>query len=720
MKQNKSKLLNKRLDIKLENPIHWRSMQMKVLKAIIVVLLVTATPFLFGDGGNAKSIDISRISERVSIDGDLSEPIYAQIAPAEDFYQFHPKNGAKPTFKTQVYSFYDRNNIYFAFKCFDKDPGSIAGDVTPFGDYSNNDEIKIYIDTFLDKQTYKLFAVNPKGIKKGEQTVWDASARITDYGWSAEFKIPFKSLRFPVRGIQEWTVNFERFIFRLNETNYWTNVTRDRMTVFGDTFGQLKGIKDIKGGKNVEIYPYAGYRTSTSGDETDDKFAYGVDLKYGITSNLTLDLTTSPDYSEVESDPFFYQLEPYEVNLQENRPFYYESSGYFSTPFQLFYSRRVTDPTFAAKVTGKEKGFSLGALLAKNETGDADSYHGVFRLKKDIFKLSSVGVMYSSIEEEGNWNRNAGLDFNLTLKDIYSISGMVAYSYNKGFSQSDNGMYYLQFARSVDKGLNVSGWYKRVEPNVYVPAGYLRKVGYDQFHGNVFYSVRWEGKWIEKLIMQCEATAETAIETGLDTENTYFFGLQFLTRSRIWFGAGARFGKWRAQVLAPNGGLMWEAERYQQKYYYMALSYSGSPVVSFGADIVYWDDFVYSNDFTSTKPGKKSYITLWSNVKISPQMQVNLSYSNSFNESDDETIHFNGHLVSSRLNYQISKTLSSFLLFQYDSSQERFQYDFIIGYEPANVSKIVLSIKNYSENQFRLFDPDGRSITFKVSYLYRF
>ncbi len=100
---------------------------------------------------------------------------------------------------------------------------------------------------------------------------------------------------------------------------------------------------------------------------TDNKFAYGLDLKYGITSNLTLDFTSSPDYSEVESDPFFYQLEPFEVNLEENRPFYSESSSFFSTPFNLFYSRRITDPTLAAKVTGKEKGYSLGALIARNK-----------------------------------------------------------------------------------------------------------------------------------------------------------------------------------------------------------------------------------------------------------------------------------------------------------------------------------------------------------------
>ncbi|MCP5105085.1 MAG: carbohydrate binding family 9 domain-containing protein, partial [bacterium] len=215
----------------------------------------------------------------------------------------HPNNGEKPTFKTEAYSFYDKKNIYFAFRCFDDEPAKISADITPFGEYENNDEIKVYIDTFLDKRTYKEFAVNPRGVKDGEKTVWDAAARITGHGWDVEIKIPFKSLRFPVKDIQQWSVNFRRDIFRLNETSYWTKFERDRRNTFGDTFGKLEGIRKIKGGKNIEVFPYAGYRNSVSGDEKDDKFAYGLDLKYGITSNLTLDFTSSPDYSEVESDP---------------------------------------------------------------------------------------------------------------------------------------------------------------------------------------------------------------------------------------------------------------------------------------------------------------------------------------------------------------------------------------------------------------------------------
>jgi hypothetical protein len=665
-------------------------------------------------------MEIPLIEERVKIDGTLDESFYKDLVPAEDFYQYHPKNGAKPTFKTQVYSFYDRRNLYFSFKCFDDEPDKITGDVTPFGSYSHNDEVKVYIDTYLDKTTYKVFAVNPRGILSGEQTVWNASAKITDYGWSAEFKIPFKSLRFPVRDIQHWTVNFERFIFRLNETDYWTNVKRDKMTVFGDTFGKLEGIKNIKGGKNIEIYPYAGYRSSRSGDDIDDKFAYGLDLKYGITSNLTLDLTSSPDYSEVESDPFFYQLNPYEVSLQENRPFYFESASYFSTPHQLFYSRRITDPDLAVKVTGKEKGFSLGALFAKNDKGENDAYHGVFRLKKDIFKLSHVGVMYSSIEEKGNWNRNGGVDFKLTLKDIYSLQGMVAFSYNKDIPNEENGMYYFLFNRIVDKGFSLSARYMRVEPKVYVPAGYVPYVDYHGAFIQSYYKFRWEGKWLERMVIQGTYYYEAALESDLKSEDSSSISLHGLTRSRYLFSIYYRFGKMRGQVYDDNWEIVWDDTIYPIKFWEFSLSYYGSPVVEYGISAKFKDFFVYNSSFTEIKEGKRSTFDLWANFKISPQLQLRVSYNKTKYDSTDGTVNFDGDLALARLNYQISKRLSTFVKFQYDSYLERFQYDFLIGYEPANVSKIYFSIKNYSENRFRFFDPDARSIAFKISYLYRF
>jgi hypothetical protein len=671
-----------------------------------------------------KELRAVQIDGKVKIDGRLSEGFYPQLRPAGDFVQFHPQNGAKPTFKTYVYCFYDKKNIYFSFRCPDDEPHKITADITPFGEYYNNDEIGIYLDTFLDRQTYEYFAVNARGIKDGKKTVWDAAAAIDDCGWTAEISIPFKSLRFPVKEVQQWGVNFRRRIFRLNETHYWTEVSRDKLAVFGDTFGRLEGIKDIRGGKNLEVFPYTGLRHSRSLDERDSQFAYGVDLKYGITSNLTLDFTSSPDYSHVESDPFFYQTVPYEHHLQENRPFYMEGRDYFSTMFTLFYSRRIENPFLAAKVSGKLDGYSLGLLLAGNrgedEGGDRpSSFHGVFRLKKDVFKFSNIGFIFSNIEARDHWNRNVGLDFNFKYKDIYRFRGMAAFSFNEDMPHSQNGMYRLIVSRIKDEGLTLLGLYNRIDPNVSVPAGFITRTDFQQFRFIGRYSFRWQGKWLERLNLRLFKDNESSVADHLKIQDSYELEADIATRDRFRLMVSAFWGEERPQLYDENDELVWGRRLFPVKGHFFSFSYSGNHTVRLGVDRFFFSGYVYNDDFSELKEGSTSEISLWSNVKFSPQLQLHLNYGRTAYRSDDQTIRFKGQLVSSALNVQINKRLSSFLKFQYDSHSRRFQYDFLIGYEPANVSHIYLSIKNYSETRFRLFNPDARSIVFKISYLFR-
>jgi opacity protein-like surface antigen len=689
-------------------------------KRIICFLLLAQAMLVWGNT-EEKILRVSPVKEHVKIDGRLNEAVYGEAEPGGDFVQYHPNNGAPPTFHTQVYSFYDNQNIYFGFKCFDPEPEKIVADITPFGDFRENDDVAVYIDTFRDKNTYNIFYINPKGIKAGKRTVWDAGAVITDYGWSAEVKIPFKSLRFPVDEIQEWRVNFRRRIFRKNEIHFWTSVTRDRLSIFGETFGRLEGIKGIRGGKNIEIFPYTGYRHSTSADETDRQFAYGLDVKYGITSNLTLDLTSSPDYSHVESDPFFYQTSPYEHRLRENRPFYNEGNAHFDTMIDLFYSRRITNPFLAAKVTGKTGRVAMGLMLAGNrgQDGEQDRFHGVFRLKKDVFNLSYIGLIYSAIEEKGNYNRNVGVDFKFQFKEIYRIRGMAAFSYNKDLSNKQNGMYRLIVSRVRDEGFTFLGLIHRVDPDVYVPAGYVVRNDYQDVRLICRYSFRWEGKFIERLNMRIWRNFSSSVRGPINTVDTYELEADIETRSRFSAMVAYYFGKERAQAFNAQDELVWLERRMPVKSLYTELEYYGSNSLKIGGDLWLADGFVYNEDFTGIKEGDTFNVSAWSQFKFSSQLHLTARWERSHYYSDDRDIEFTGNLFSAALNYQINKRLSSFLKFQYDSYLERFQYDFLIGFEPANVSTIYLSIKNYSEHRFKWFTPDARSIVFKISYLFR-
>ena len=657
--------------------------------------------------------------EKVKIDGVLADEIYKKLIPIEDFIQYHPKNGELPSFKTQVYCWYDKYNIFISFNCIDPDKNQIAADLTPFGQFENNDYMTVYIDTYNDKQTYETFSVNPKGVRAGKETVWEANAKINEGGWCGEIKIPFKSLRFPVKDIQQWAINFERFIYRLNETIYWTKVERKDLSVFGDTFGSLENIEKIKGGKNIELFPYAGIRNSSFDEGNETKIAYGLDLKYGITSNLTMDLTSSPDYSDVESDPFFYQLTPYEVNLQDKRPFFLEGSSNFSSIFNLFYSRRISNPELALKLSGKERGFTLGFLAANNNTQQHDQFYGVFRLQKDVFSMSKVGFTYSDKEEEGDWNRNFGFDINLTLKNSFKISTMTAFSYNKNISNSRNGMYYFDLSRYVDRGFSFDLNYKRFEPEVYVPAGYITQVDYEYFSALLRYILRYEGHWLEKISFEFQKTHSNTLLQELRSFDLNNFKVQFSTSNQIYFSIFYKFGKYRPQILDDNSDLIWNPQIFNLNVAYLTLDYYGSQFINFNAFCRFQKTPVYNDSYTLALPGSSRDIELSSTLKFSPQLQLNVDFTNTHYHSNNNQIDFTGNLISCSLIYQISKKLAGYVKFQHDSYEKRFQYDLFLGYELGALSKIYFSIKNFSHNEFRLFNPEARSMTFKISYLLR-
>ena len=664
-------------------------------------------------------IQAAAIAATPQIDGRLTESCYSQAPAANDFVQFHPLNGAKAALATEVYVFFNSHHLYIAFRCHDPEADKIKADVTPFAGYENNDEVSVLLDPFADKRNYVTFSVNPRGIRAGEDTIWKAAARIDAGGWSAEIEIPFKSLRFPVRDIQEWGVNFSRRVFRLNETDYWAPVSREQEVILASTFGVLAGLQGIRGGKNLEIFPYAGLRNSKSEDLHEKRMAFGLDLKYGITSNLTLDLTAAPDYSDVESDPFFYQTDPYEYALSENRPFYAESADFFSTSFNLFYSRRITNPQLALKVTGKEKGFSLGALFAKNEAPGGDRFHGVLRIKKDILHLSNIGIIYSAVEGAGNWNRNVGFDFQLRIRNIYSLSGFAAFSFNEQAPQKQNGVFRLLFSKIKKRGFSWAGIFDRIEPNVSVPAGYIPQTDYQKIWLLPKYIFLWEGSFLERLQLTLSLARYNSIRSG---ELTSYGGEPVVSasfRNQMEISASYLLARDRPRILNGQGSLEWNREMLPLRGPWFSWSYSGHRLFQAGAMAYFQSGSVYTEDFRQVKQGKTSNISAWMAVKFSPGWQWEWSFEQNHRAANDRSIDFRGNIFSSTLRWQVSRTLSSFAKFQYDSLEKRFGYDFLLQFEPAPVSRMVLSLKNYCEERFHFFQPQARTLAIKLSYLIR-
>ncbi|MGK2963016.1 MAG: DUF5916 domain-containing protein [Gemmatimonadaceae bacterium] len=388
----------------------------------ILTLLATPAPAISQD----KVITATRTESVIRIDGSLDDEAWASAPVVSAFTQRLPTGGAPATQPTQVRVLYDNTAIFVAFRLGDSAPDSIEATLArrDFGGHS--DWAHVYIDSYLDRRSAFRFSVNPAGVKSdaaigsddidedqaGWDAVWDAAARRDSTGWTAEFRIPLTQLRFSSNSGpagQTWGVQFGRFIARRGEMSLWAATPPD-VHGFVSRFGELRGL-DVRSGRRLETIPYVlGRLTREPGTRSNPFFrqnrvaaSVGADLRYGLTTDLTLTATINPDFGQVEADPSEVNLTGLETFLTEKRPFFVEGADIFQLQMSeaswlhgtedVFYSRRVgravqgrppSDVDYvdfepaarivgAGKISGKtSSGWSVGLLNAITATEHAE------------------------------------------------------------------------------------------------------------------------------------------------------------------------------------------------------------------------------------------------------------------------------------------------------------------------------------------------------------
>lgn len=664
-------------------------------------------------------INIQKVSSSPKIDGFLEESFWGNLTPLKDFVQYDPYNGKPPSEETFVYLAYDEDNLYIAFNCLDSQAEKIKGDLTPREKFQANDYVSVIIDTFFDKRNYYSLDLNPRGIQKDQpgDYVWKSAAVINDDGWSAELDIPFKSIRFPTGGAKPWGINFKRYIFRLKETNYLTHVGRDDVLL--EKSAVLTGLEGIKGGKNLEFFPYSGYRNSASGDEKDSKFAVGLDAKYSITSNLNLDLAASPDFSEVESDPFFYQLTPYEFYIREKRPFFQEAWDYLG--FELFYTKRITNPKFAFKLTGKEKGYTIGLLGALNKAEDINEYLGACNIKKDIFSLSSISFAYSGYKTPDFTNQNGGMELDLRFSKKTSVFFQSYFSFNSDLENRKNGHYWLYFLHYPDEGLNLLAVLRRIEENYRPRAGFFSMpTDFQSWYISPGYAKRINKYGIKKIefIMEYQPFYDSSghsLGYHLSPLNLWIISMK-----EHYFRLYYRMGKKRAQIYGEEDLLEWTENFFKDHTIEAMFSYSGSRFHSFSSSLSYNLGPVYNSEYTEAYDGKS--IELSNSFELKPtsflNFTLNLSYNKQNVRATGEEL-FEGILTSANIRYQISRQVFLTSYIQHDSHYKRLNLDLLLGIELGMANLISLSYKRFYPLEGSPFEDKARSFVIKASYLIR-
>ncbi len=330
------------------------------MKLYLNVLLLFV--FLLGGGVSyaQRSIPAQRITEPISLDGELNEAFWNTVPVADSFIINYPTPGLPANCQTTVQMAYDDHAVYFGVKLHDVTPDSVLSILSQRDDFGNADWFGILIDPYGAGQNGFAFAVTAAGVEldaiinKDDQdftwnAVWKSRVVLTADGWSLEMRIPLSQLRFPKQSIQTWRINFQRQVRRRREMSYWSPVDP---TVYGEITqsGHVTGLADLFSPLRLSFSPYTtayveNYYNDQSGDqEWRFRQRFGMDMKYGLSEAFTLDATLVPDFGQTASDRLVLNLSPFEIRYNENRPFFLEGMDLFGIG-DLFYTRRIGGPT---------------------------------------------------------------------------------------------------------------------------------------------------------------------------------------------------------------------------------------------------------------------------------------------------------------------------------------------------------------------------------------
>ena len=439
------------------------------------------------------------------IDGRLNDAAWAGGAEIEDFEQQRPIEGGVPTERTRVVVRYDDEAMYIGARMFRTNPKAISRTMTRRDGQGNAERIEVVMDTEHDRRTAYGFSVTAAGVRgdyhlsqdderRGRESqfdpVWTAAAQVDSLGWTAEMRIPFSQLRFPTADVQLWGFQIDRWMPDKNEDLQWVSIPQ-RETGFISRFGTLEGISGVRARRPVELLPYvAGDATRAAVPDPLNPFQNpravraGLDAKFGIGSNLTLDATVNPDFGQVEADPAEVNLSAFETIQDERRPFFTEGGQLLRVEGpNYFYSRRIgaaprgsasgdfvdtpksSTILGAVKLTGRTSTrLSVGALMAvtARETAvafDVDdgersstvvepqSQYAVVRVQQEVGRqASAIGASLSAVRRDlgaepalaSIMSREAvagGLDWRIRwMEGRYALSGWAGFSHVAGDS----------------------------------------------------------------------------------------------------------------------------------------------------------------------------------------------------------------------------------------------------------------------------------------------
>ena len=701
------------------------------------------------------------VAGAINVDGALDEAFYTAVQPVSDFIQIEPNDGAPATERTEMWVGYDRDNLYFSFRNYDSQMNRVVAkelrrDNTAI--WGGDDVVVFYLDTFNDGRNGVQFTINSIGGRTDGQAtndgayngdynmIWDVATGRFDGGWTIETAVPFKSLRYRPGAEQLWGINVVRTNRWKNELSFFNPIPKERGQAgvhFSSSTGLLRGIVAPSGARNLEIKPYVisnatGQALANQAMRNEMTGDVGIDVKYGLTQNLTADLTYNTDFAQVEADQQQVNLTRFSLFFPEKRDFFLENQGMFAfgganqnnatdVPV-LFYSRRIglerglaVPVRGGGRLTGRLGAFTLGLINIQTSDEPAVSAQptnfSVVRLRRDIFRRSSIGVLMTArtsgraeSEENGAYGVDGTFGFfqSLTVNTYWARTEDRLGDRRPANASRDS--YRGQFHYNGDRyGLEME---RLVVGNAFNPGvGYVRRTDMRRSHLQGRFSPRprgsrlvrkysWTGRfdYIENTAGHLE-TREQEAEFGIDFQNAD----RFTTGVVSTYEHLPRPFRIADGIVLPVGGY---------DYRTLTVQYNRANRQRIAGNTSFETGTFYNGRRTAfgVSAGR---------MNVTPRFSVEPTYT--LNLVDLDEGEFTSQLIGSRVTFTSTPFMFTSALVQYNSSSRSLSANVRLRWEYRPGSELFVVYNDERNTMGRAF-PDlmNRAFIIKVNRLFRF
>ena len=704
--------------------------------------------------------------EPPTVDGALDDAIWRTAARITEFVQVAPVEGDAATEDTEIFVAFDSTHLYLGMHAHYSNPGIVRAsrvdrDRASFSD----DTISIYFDTFLDQQRAFVFTLNGYGVQgdslmgggggggfrggggggvpRGDDSwdaLFDSGGVLVDDGWTAELAIPFKSLRYPSNETHRWGFQIARSIRNKNETVVWAPISRD-ISGFLPQMGLLDGLRNLSTSRNLEILPtFTGLQvgsldTATGSFPEERQPEAGINVKYGLTPNLTLDFTYNPDFSQIESDrPQIEVNQRFPLFFSELRPFFLEGQEIFDIqgPVTFVHTRTIVDPRYGGKVTGKVGKTTLGLLFANDEAagkfedtttrGFGQSANTVIgRARYDLYSQSYVGAVVTDREFLDSYSRLYGVDSRLQVTPTASFDFALLRTDNQGLDTSlgpTSGSMFDGGYRNNGRNLsyNVSAY--QIDPDFDTEVGFIRRRDIRRVSSSVGYRW-WPESWLINWGPEFSYSRNWNFEDVLEDEEAQL-------RLRMSFARNLSFNGDIRREMERFGGINFDKTRYS-----VGGNVNTSRIVSFGGGYNWGDQVRFSaTPFLGSGSSGRLFVTLRPHTRLQSSININTSR---LVDPIDQTDVFDVKIYRAQTTYQFTDRLLLRNILEHNTFSGTLGANMLLTYRVNSGTVFFVGYDDRYQQGDLIFDDEDDPVFFttdfertnrafftKISYLFRY